>query len=74
MEIQKLAGILSNMYNNAARSETYNMLYLFGIKYSNEIRSLGTGEVVKMSGIPIAYNQRLGVSMFNNIFLRWRAL
>jgi hypothetical protein len=37
MTINKLAEILSEMYDNAPEGDKVSMIHLFGIRYSNEI-------------------------------------
>jgi 5-methylcytosine-specific restriction protein B len=63
MTAKELGKILNEMYTNAPRKEQVTMIYLFGIKYHNEIHKVGTREVVEASGINISYTAEISKAL-----------
>ena len=51
MTSKQLGTVLSDMYNNAPKNEQVSMVYVFGIKFHDEIRRYGVKDVFQQSGI-----------------------
>jgi len=49
MNLDDLAGVLSEMYENASDGDKVSMIHLFGIRYSSEIKNKGytAGDIIK---------------------------
>ena len=47
------------MYTNAPKGEQVTMIYLFGIKYHEEIKNAGINNVIEQSGIRSTYHTNL---------------
>ncbi len=61
MEASKLASILKEMYLNSNDGEAVAMIHLFGIKYSNEIKScdISPANIAKLAGISDKYGTEI---------------
>jgi len=59
MTLNELSQILKEMYGEASKGEKVTMIYLFGIKFHNEIKEIGVKEVVEQSGLRISYQTEL---------------
>jgi hypothetical protein len=71
MEINALGKILHDMYSNAKRDKVA-MIYLFGIKYSDDIKRFDVAEIVKISGINVlsyATEIRKAIKLANYVVL-----
>ncbi len=55
----ELGKILADMYANAQKNEQVTMIYLFGVKYADDIRKVGVREVIEQSGILSTYKTEL---------------
>jgi len=63
MTAKELGKILNEMYTNAPKKEQVTMIYLFGIKYHNEIETIGNREVVEASGINTSYTAEISKAL-----------
>jgi|APSaa5957512535_1039671.scaffolds.fasta_scaffold26858_2 hypothetical protein len=65
MTLNDLADILAKMYKTAPKGEAVLMIHLFGVKYADEIRSLGLNsrEIVEASGLKITYKTEVNKGM-----------
>lgn len=59
MTLNDLSQKLHDMYSGAPKGEQVTMIYLFGIKYHNEIKEFGVKEVIQQSGILSTYKTEL---------------
>jgi 5-methylcytosine-specific restriction protein B len=59
MTVNELGHKLKEMYNDAPKGEQVTMIYLFGIKYHNEIKETGIKQVIEQSGILSTYKTEL---------------
>ena len=59
MTINELGQKLKEMYTDAPNGEHVAMIYLFGIKYHVEIKSVGIKQVIEQSGIRSTYQTEL---------------
>tara|TARA_B110000046_G_scaffold44038_2_gene49043 strand:+ start:2804 stop:3031 length:228 start_codon:yes stop_codon:yes gene_type:complete len=57
MTLNELGEKLSKMYNNAPKGDAVTMIYLFGIKYANQIKenNYSKKDIIKQSGISKSY-------------------
>ena len=55
----ELGKILGEMYGNAKSGEKVTMIYLFGVKYHDEIQNVGIAQVIEESGIHSTYRTEL---------------
>lgn len=61
--LNELASILNEMYSNAPKKEQVTMIYLFGVKYAEDIQKVGVREVIDQSGIRSTYRTELKKAM-----------
>lgn len=61
------------MYENAPEKEQVIMLYLFGIKYAEDIKKVGVREVIEQSGIRLSYKTELSkaVKLSKYVFVKY---
>ena len=61
MTIEELGKKLKEMYDNAPQGDSYAMVYLFGIKYANEIITgkHSKKEIAKTAGISENYGTEI---------------
>lgn len=57
--LNQLGEILREYYENAPKKEHVTMIFLFGIKYSEDILLVGVREVIEQSGIRSTYRAEL---------------
>ncbi len=72
MTSKELGAALSDMYTNAPKNEQVSMVYVFGIKFHEEIRKYGVKEVFEHSGIAskgyiIELNKAVNLAKFVNL-------
>ncbi len=53
--VYELGDTLNDMYSNAKKGEQVMMIHLFGIKYADEIKRVGTKDVLVQLGIRASY-------------------
>ena len=65
MTPEKLADILSVMYQDAPDGEATTMIHLFGVKYADEIHDCGATvtEIVRLSSLSDSYNAEVSKGM-----------
>ncbi len=61
MTINELGEILSNMYEDAPNGDSVAMIHLFGIKYAEQIKSLGVSceAITKAAHINTSYKTEI---------------
>ena len=57
--VNDLGNILGDMYQNAPKNEKITMIYLFGVKYADEVNEIGVREVIEQSGIYSTFKTEL---------------
>ena len=69
MNIEKLADILRDSYNNAPKNKQVLSIHAFGIKYANEItqNNYSKAKIIELSGLPKSYQTELskGINLGN---------
>lgn len=59
MTLNMLSQKLKEMYENAPKGEQVTMIYLFGIKYSHEIKEYGVKAIIDQSALHKSYHTEL---------------
>lgn len=72
MTLQELGNALSDMYFGSETGETVAMIHLFGIKYAEEIATLGESmrAIALAAGIPESYGTEIGKGVKLSRFVR----
>ena len=69
MNIEKLADILRDSYNNAPKNKQVLSIHAFGMKYANEItqNNYSKAKIIELSGLPKSYQTELlkGINLGN---------
>ena len=74
MELEELAEILRDMYFNSEEGEAVAMIHLFGIKYAEDIQSLGVSKraIAQAAGLEESYGTEIskGVKLSRYVYLK----
>ena len=74
MELEELAEILHDMYFNSEEGEAVAMIHLFGIKYAEDIQSLGVSKraIAQAAELEESYGTEIskGVKLSRYVYLK----
>ena len=59
MTLNELSNELKKMYQYALKGEQVTMIYLFGIKYSDQVKEYAISDIITQSGLHTSYKTEL---------------